>query len=117
MRIGNIAIISLSCALTALAQEKISVPLTNPSQPATIKANLVSGSIRVTGGTGREVVVTTSERSSRRGQRDGAPPGMKRIGGQPGVDIEESHNIVTISSGGMGDGGDFVIEVPVNTNL
>ena len=42
---------------------------------------------------------------------------MKRIGGRPGLDIEEDHNVVTIGSGSMNGGGNLVIETPVNTNL
>jgi hypothetical protein len=119
MRIGSIAIISFMCALGAAAQDKVTIPLTNPSQPATVKANLISGSIRVTAGTGRDVIVSGSEAQKLKDKvkDNGVPPGMKRIGGQPGLDVEEDHNVVTITSGGRGEGGDFVIEVPVNTNL
>jgi len=120
MRIGNIAIISFLCAIGAMAQDKITVPLTNPAQPATIKANLISGSIKVTVGTGRDIIVSSSEAGpGRRGprERDAAPPGMTRIGGRPGLNIEEDHNTVDISAGSMGAGTDLAIEVPVNTNL
>ena len=122
MQIGKSAIISLACALnivcalSAAAQDRITVPLTNPAQPVTIKATLLSGSIKVTAGTGRELVVTSSD-AGRSSRRDSAPPGMTRIGGRPGLDIEEDHNVVTISAGSMtGAGADLVIETPVNTN-
>jgi hypothetical protein len=119
MRIGRIAIILLACITGAAAQDKITVPLTNPSQPVTIKATMISGSIRVTAGTGRDLIVTSGEAgaSGRRAQRDAAPPGMTRIGGRPGLDIEEDHNVVTIAAGSMGTGADLTIETPVNTNL
>jgi hypothetical protein len=119
MRIGRIAIITAVCAMGAAAQDKITVPLTNPSQPVTIKATMLSGSIKVTAGTGRDVVVTAGEAgtSGRRAARDSAPPGMTRIGSRPGLDIEEDHNVVTISSGSMGGGAELTIETPVNTNL
>ncbi len=117
MRIGYIAIISIACALAAAAQEKITVPLTNPAQPVTIRATMISGSIRVTAGSGPGVSVTTSESTSRRGRNDSVPPGMKRIGGQPSFDVEEDHNVVTINGGMRGDGGDLTLEVPVNTSL
>ena len=119
MRIGGIAIITFTCAVSAVAQDKITVPLTNPSQPVTIKATLMTGSIRVTAGSGRDVVVSSGEAGSRgrRAERDAAPPGMTRIGGRPGLNIEEDHNVVTISAGLMGIGTDLTIETPVNTNL
>lgn len=117
MRIGRIAIISFMCAIGAAAQDKITVPLSNPSQPVTIKATMITGSIKVTAGTGRDLIVTTSESSGRRSARDAAPPGMKRIDVRPGMNIEEDHNVVTISAGSMGGHGDLTIETPVNTNL
>jgi hypothetical protein len=119
MRIGSIAIISFVCAIGAAAQDKITVPLSNPSQPVTIQATMMTGSIKVTAGTGHDLIVTTSESgaSGRRSGRDAAPPGMTRIGGRVGMNIEEDHNVVTISAGSMGAGGDLVIETPVNTNL
>jgi hypothetical protein len=120
MQIGKLAIIAVACVTVAAAQDKITVPLTNPAQPVTVKANMISGSITVKAGTGRDVIVSGSETQKMRDKvkdKDGIPPGMKRIGGQPGLDVEEDHNVVTITSGGRGEGGDFVIEVPVNTNL
>jgi hypothetical protein len=120
MRIGNIAIISFVCAIGALAQDKITVPLTNPSQPVTIKLTMMSGSIKVTAGTGHDLIVTSGDRggSTRRPARDSAPPGMTRIGGRTALEIEEDHNVVTISAGSMMGGSEEVaIETPVNTNL
>jgi hypothetical protein len=116
MQIGRIAIVSFMCAIGAAAQDKITVPLSNPSQPVTIKATMMTGSIKVTAGTGRDLIVTVSE-SGRHSARDAAPPGMTRIDGRPGMNIEEDHNVVTISAGAMGGRGDLVIETPVNTNL
>jgi len=121
MQIGRIVIIAVACVTVAAAQDKITVPLTNPAQPATVKASMISGSIRVTAGSGRDVVVSSSDAESARRparDRDVAPPGMTRIGGRPGLDIEEDHNVVTISAGSMTSrGADLTIEVPANTNL
>ena len=117
MRIGNIALISLACAICAAAQDKITVPLSSPSQPVTLKVTLISGSITVTGG-GSEVIVSSSDRDGgrRSNRRDNVPPGMVRINPRPGINIEEDHNVVSISGQG-GDDGDVAIQTPVNTNL
>jgi len=108
------------CAAIAAAQEKVSVPLSDPSRPATLKARLISGSITVTAGTGPEVVVE-SESSSRRGRDFGPnnpPPGMHRIDiGGRGLNIEEDHNVVTISASPAGMNQNVVIQVPMNTSL
>lgn len=120
MKIGKLAIIAVACVTGAAAQDKVTVPLTNPAQPATIKTNMVSGSITVTAGSGRDIVVSTSDgEAGRRAarDRDTPPPGMTRIGGRPGLDIEEDHNVVTISTGLFATHGNVTIEVPVNTNL
>jgi DUF4097 and DUF4098 domain-containing protein YvlB len=120
MRIGNIALITFLCAMGAAAQEKVTVPISNPSQPVTLKVSTLNGSIRITAGTGKDVVVSTNDgaRQRERNPRDGAPPGMTRIGGgHSGVDIEEDHNVVTINNGPPGGNGNLVIETPANSNL
>jgi hypothetical protein len=120
MRILNIGLITIASALGAMAQDKVTVPISNPSQPVTIKTTMMAGSIKVVGGTGRDLVVTVGESGSARGRRatrDNVPPGMTRIGGKPGLDIEEDHNVVTISAGSMGGGADLLIETPQNANL
>ncbi len=117
MRIHNLVAVAVCCVAGAAAQDRITVPISNPAQPVTVKANLVSGSIRVTGGTGKDLVVTTSEGGSRSRNQDAAPPGMKRIGSRSGLNVEEDHNVVTISAGGAGAGADLTIEAPANTNL
>jgi hypothetical protein len=119
MRIGYFAVIAILCAGGAAAQDKITVPITNPSQPVTLNASVFNGSIKVTAGTGRDVIVSAEEggRSGRRRDRgdDNAPAGMRRIGGRPGMDIVEDHNVVTINTG-MSN-ANLTIEAPVNTNL
>jgi hypothetical protein len=122
MQIGRIAIVAVACVTAAAAQEKITVPLTNPAQPATVKASMISGSIKVIAGSGRDIIVSSSDAEGGRRparDRDVAPPGMTRIGGRPGLDIEEDHNVVNVTAGSLTsrNGADLTIEVPVNTNL
>ncbi len=118
MRFGYLAVIAILCAGGATAQDKVTVPISNPSQPVTLNASVFNGSIKVTAGAGRDVIVSADEGgNSRRRDRDddSAPSGMRRIGGRPGMDIEEDHNVVTINTG-MSN-ANLTIEVPVNTNL
>src|ERR1700735_1008910 len=94
------ALVFSFAAIAALAgaQDKVTVPLSSPGQPATVKARLISGSITVTAGTGPEVIVDSEavkERGPRREDRN-VPPGMHRIdGGGRGFNVEEDHNVVT----------------------
>jgi len=111
-------------ALTAIAaaQDKVTVPLSSPSQPATVKARLISGSITVTAGTGSQVVVEAEARGRERGRDRGSdrniPPGMHRIdGGGHGFNVEEDHNVVTVIPDFGGQGMNLTIQVPVNTSV
>jgi DUF4097 and DUF4098 domain-containing protein YvlB len=115
----------LTCAALVVAQglfgqDKITVPLSNPSQPATIKIHLLHGSITVTGGAAGQVVVDSARVQGGRDDdrsRD-VPPGMKRIdAGRGGMDIVEDHNVVTISTGRPNMGSNVMVQVPANASL
>src|SRR5689334_15925843 len=51
-------------------QTQITVPFSDPSRPGTVKVSLVSGSISVRVGTGREVIVTSLQGDRDKDQRD-----------------------------------------------
>ena len=109
-------LLTLACVGILAAQDKVTVPLSSPGQPVTIKASLISGSITVTAGTGNEVVVQSTSTSSR--DRGGAPAGMKRLGGgNADLDVEEDHNVITIRGGRFGGGANLVITTPANTSV
>ena len=114
------AVLLLTFAATAAAQDKVTVPLSDGSQPATVKARLISGSITVTVGTGSQVVVQ-AEAAANAGREPlpptpPPPPGMHRIdGGRYGFTAEEDHNVVTI--GGGLNRTNLTIQVPANSSL
>src|SRR5580658_4392059 len=62
----------LALATLAAAQDKVTVPLSSPGQPVTLKAHLVSGSITVTAGTGPQVVIESQEGPKDGGRGPGA---------------------------------------------
>src|SRR5581483_1392325 len=117
----KIAVVAIALALgyaapASMAQDKLTVPLSSPGQPVTIKATLMNGSVTVTAGSGSQVTVTQGD--GRRERPSDAPPGMHRIdSGRDGLNIEEDHNVITISGGGWNRGGNLTIETPVNTSL
>jgi hypothetical protein len=100
--------------------ERVTVPLSSPGQPATVKARLIQGSITVTTGSNNQVIVETGSTSRReeRDQRDrNIPPGMHRIdAGARGFNVEEDHNVVNIIPD-FGGNMNLTITVPVNTSL
>ena len=71
-------------ATIATAQDKVTVPLSSPGQPVTLKAHLVSGSITVTAGTGPQVVIESQE-----GPRDGGR-GPGGLGAAIGAQIQSA---------------------------
>jgi len=120
----RVSVLLIAIAALAAAQDKVTVPLSNPSQPATLKAHLIFGSITVTAGSGSQVVIESQEgaRGRERGRnrdRDGnIPPGMHRIdAGAHGFNVEEDHNVVTVIPDLGGQNMNLVIQVPANTSV
>lgn len=118
------SVLLIAFAALAAAQDKVTVPLSNPSQPATLKAHLIFGSITVTAGSGSQVVIESQEgtrereRGRNRGRDGNIPPGMHRIdAGAHGFNVEEDHNVVTVIPDLGGQGMNLVIQVPVNTSV
>jgi hypothetical protein len=117
MKMVRVIYVAVVCAALAAAQDKVTVPLSNPSQPATVKVHLISGSITVTGGgAAGQIAVESGSKSPRRAPRD-VPEGMHRIDMNPGLNIDEDHNVVTISSGGYTTASNVTLQVPTNVSL
>ena len=101
----------------AAAQDRITVPLTDPAKPASIRANLLSGSINVRGYQGKDVIVEARGATTRRRREPEEAGGMRRIDvAGAGLDIEENDNVVRIKSSHH-SGVALDIQVPVNTSL
>ncbi len=122
--------LSMLTALTLAAQTdgggKLTVPLHDPSRPAQIRAQLLSGGITITGYDGRDVLVEThGGGKAKRGRRsdddeDSSPHGMHKLeipGGNMGLDIVEEDNVVTIKSTTWSGDGGLVIMVPRRSSL
>jgi hypothetical protein len=99
------------------AQDKVSVPLSNASQPVTVKVHLMHGSITVTPGPAGQVIVESSGMTQPSRVPKDVPAGMKRIdNGRSSLDVEEDHNVVTISTS-RGAGANLSVQVPPNASL
>jgi DUF4097 and DUF4098 domain-containing protein YvlB len=106
--------------------QKLSVPLTDPSRPATLKVSTINGSITVEGYSGKEVLIEASpgdgEGSAERPQRPRRPQqgaeGMRRIPnlGQ-GLSVDEDNNVVRVEARTASNGGDLHIQVPFHCSL
>lgn len=97
-------------ALLAHAQDispdRASVRLSNPSRPASVKANLKNGGIMVKGYDGKEVIVEARLRGPKIGET-----------GATHLKIEEQNNVVTIGAGPSDRPIDLTIQVPFKTSL
>lgn len=128
-----------SCALLTIAASagaqtgvnQVTVPFSDPLRPGTVKVSVMSGSISVRVGSGRDVIVNTtpddrdashdrSRDQSRTRERAGDDPsaaGLRRLTQPAGVNIEEENNSVSISSPMMLGRMNVAIQVPAATSL
>jgi hypothetical protein len=113
-----------SCLLAACAaafpvaaqDQRIVVPLTDPSRPVRLDVNMHSGLIEVTGYDGKEVVVVASSESQRYEPR-GEAGGMKRIPNTAlGLSVEEQANHVEIQGEWHSESVTLKVQVPVRTS-
>jgi len=97
--------------------QKISVPLTDPGRPATLKVSTINGGIAVEGYAGREISIEARGEEPEGKPRRGAE-GMRRIPNRgSGLSVDESDNVVTVMARSPSEGGELHIQVPFHTSL
>jgi hypothetical protein len=97
--------------------ERVSVPLTDPSRPATLKVSRVVGGITVEGYGGREVVVEATGGGDQDESRPRRAEGMRRIPNYGrGLSVDEENNVVRVDVQ-PNRGGDLRIQVPFHCSL
>ena len=122
-RIGIFASLAgVSCAVSGLAaaqDQRLAVPLTDPSRPARLEIALFSGDISVEGYEGNEVVIVAD--TPIRGADDQEPPrpdGLRRIQSSAvGLTVEENDNTVTVHMDFSPNNADIEIRVPRRTSV
>lgn len=128
----------ICAALLGYAQDtktdRAVVPLTDPSKPVLIKAEVLTGSINVKGYEGKEVIVEAKvrersltdegeeyeEQEEDQDEKDKASriAGMKRIGyASTGLEVEETNNVVSISTESWKHAVDITIQTPRASSL
>jgi DUF4097 and DUF4098 domain-containing protein YvlB len=114
----------LAAGLPALAQEappdRVNVPLTDPSRPATVNVSLLDGGITVTGYNGKDIIVEARGRheSQHESREDRRATGLRRLDSRgTGLSVEEQDNDVHIGTRSTNSAVDLVIQVPFNTSL
>ncbi len=102
-------------AQTASGADHVSVALSDPARPASVKASLVNGGITVKAYDGKEVVIEARARNRESAHSDS---NMKRIVvSSTGLSVEEENNEVRIGTDSIGRSIDLSISVPVHTSL
>ncbi|HJX84563.1 MAG TPA: DUF4097 family beta strand repeat-containing protein [Candidatus Angelobacter sp.] len=123
---GILAIAQIACAQDPA--NRVTVPLSDPSRPAMVRAHLLNGSITVKAYEGKEIIVEANPRAdeeSRPGRRhvtgskdDASTEGLKRIPvNSTGLSIEAENNQVSIGTDSTRRAVDLTITVPVHTSL
>ena len=111
------ALAAMAQPLGAQSDNKVNVPLTDPSRPVSLRAHLLNGSITVKGADVKEVVVEARARGGEESRSGGRADGMKRIPmTSTGLNIEAENNNVRVSTDSQRT-IDLVITVPTRTSL
>lgn len=100
--------------------ETLTVPLSNPGKVYTLKVNLVTGSIRVTGYEGKEIIISASQEIDENDEDNQiAEKGMKRISSAGGYEItaKEADNVVTVSNDRVNRKIDLQLRIPQDVKL
>jgi DUF4097 and DUF4098 domain-containing protein YvlB len=119
LSLGAIALPAQQPQQQQQAGETITVPLTDPARPGSVRVSVHSGRITVRGSNRRDVAVIARGGNVTRA-RTQPPPGLQRLNQANGLTITEDNNQVTITTGqGRGRNSEMDIEVlvPNRTDL
>jgi len=115
--IAAAALFTLAQPLSPQSDNRVTVPLTDPARPVTLRAHLVSGSITVKGADVKEVIVEARARGDE-ARSGGRAEGMKRIPmTSTGLNIEAENNNVRVSTDSYQRTVDLTITVPIHTSV
>ena len=145
MKIAGLLILSLIIGSNAFGQstEQLTVPLSSPGKPYSLKIQLVSGSINVVSYDGKDILINATPRSDdetkgsktngnfnvninfRKGDKDKEEEsdfdksGMKRIASSGGFEVtaKEADNNVTVNTGNPNKAVDLDLKIPQDVKL
>lgn len=108
---------AIASGAAAQSDQRIVVPLSDPSRPATLEVSLFNGSISVTAYDGDEIVIVTNdERDDEPGRAD--RQGLRRIPNTAmGLTAEERNNTVSIALDWSRRRVDLEVSVPRRTSV
>jgi hypothetical protein len=95
----------------------VSVPLSDPARPATLRVQAVEGGIVVRGLTRRDVLVSARERGQQQRTHTQSETGLRRLALPPAFVIQEAQNHISLVVQTTDRVVDLDIQVPSRTNL
>lgn len=124
MKIVFLMVFSLMFAASSLAQsgstETLTVPLSSPGKQYTLKVHLVTGSIKITGYDGKDVIINVTPQNDNDEEEPRASQnGMKRISTRGGFEVtaKEADNTVTVNTGDPNRSIDLELKIPQDVKL
>src|SRR5450759_4512983 len=117
MKIAGLVILSLMIGNKSFGQsgstEQLTVPLSSPGKAYTLKVHLVTGSIKVVGYDGKDVIINVTPRGSEEERSRASENGMKRISASGGYEVtaKEADNNVTVNTGNPNKAIDLDLKV------
>jgi hypothetical protein len=123
MKISGLALLGLLTASGTFGQsgstEQLTVPLSNPGKPYSLKVHLVSGSIRVVSYEGKDIIINVIPRDNNEEKSITTEGGMKRISSSGGYEVtaKEADNMVTVNTGNPNKAIDLDLKVPQDVKL
>jgi hypothetical protein len=125
--VGSIALGALLLVgQTARAQtpNHITVPFSDSARPGIVRVNVLNGSVNITVGTGRDVVIDSKDDRDERDRprraersRDSGADGLRRLTQPAGLTVEERDNVISVSAPVMTGHVKLDIQVPAATSL
>jgi hypothetical protein len=124
MKFTGLVLFSLLAGSASFGQsgstESLTVPLSSPGKPYSLKVHLVTGSIKVVGYEGKDVIVNVTPRKNDDDDKSGdTKNGMKRISVSGGFEVtaKEADNTVTINTGNPNKALDLELKIPQDVKL
>jgi len=102
-------------ALAQQADDRVTVPWSDPGRPGLVRIESLSGGMTVKGSDRKDVLIIARTRGGDRPQ----PPsqgGLRKLTQTGGFEVQEARNVMHIESGTMRT-IDFEVHVPLRTNL
>ena len=123
MKITGLVLLGLIIGTKLFAQsgstEQLTVPLSSPGKSYSLKVHMVTGSIKVTGYEGKDIIINVTPRGGDEEAPRAPENGMKRISATGGYEVtaKEADNTVTVNTGNPNKALDLNLKIPQDVKL